>query len=363
MNFFLSSTGRYKLLASVKSTSDSTPQNNLNECIQAAANWHVEMHSGEVTPVEMAEFSLWYQRPENADAYDKFADIWNRFEPAATSPARAVVSQALHDRHSTLQTNSSNTFTRTAKAVASCFIIVGLSSYLLTNTLVGKVLFADHYVLSGELTTITLKDNSQIQLSPFSAVNIDYNHDNRRIELISGRVMIDVAKDINRPLTITSQHGSARALGTQFSVAYFGGSSDTDSYSQVSVYESKVEVCAVEKTAHQCQYLSAGQSSKVTAKAVEKPQAANKGWQVNLAQQILMVDDQPLINVLTELQAQHFGYLKINKAAIQHIRVSGVFPLNDVNHALTVLSATLPIKVSRYSSLLITIESDSHSNH
>ena len=356
------------MLANINTNKKPRPNENADECIQAAANWHVVMHSGEVTATESNAFKQWYQQAENADAYDKFTDIWARFAPAIATPARAAVND-------TLTNNKRNhAFSAAAKAMASCFVVVAISSYLLTNTLVGKVLFADHFALSGQLTTITLNDNSQIQLSPFSAVNIHYNRDNRGIELISGRVIIDVAKDINRPLTITSQHGSARALGTQFSVT------DLGDYSQVSVYESKVEVCAlanvsnlnlskesrskesipkgnstVEKTLYQCQQLSAGQNSKVTAKGVEKPQAANKGWQINLSQQTLVVDDQPLLNVLAELQAQHFGYIKINKPALQNIRVSGVFPLNDVNHALTVLSATLPIKVNSYSPLLITV--------
>ena len=343
------------------SSSDSQLRSNstANEHIKAAANWHVIMHSGEVTNDERAEFEQWHQQEKNADAYDKFVAIWARFEPAEETLARAAVSKTLNSSKRTYAISA------TAKAVVSCFVIVGVSTYLLTSTLIGKVIIADHYAVTDQLKIIKLSDNSKIQLSPLSAVNISYTDKHRHIELLTGQIMIDVGKDIHRPLIISSQHGSARALGTQFSVTDFGD------YSQVSVYESNVEVCSLtdgssdssqkesklrEDNQHKCQQLSAGQSSTLTTNAVEKPHAANKGWHINLIQQTLVVDDQPLLNVLAELKSQHFGYIKINKSSLENLRVSGVFPLNDVDHALTVLAASLPIKVSRYSPLFISID-------
>jgi transmembrane sensor len=325
-----------------------TTESQPSEAIQAAANWHVVMHSGEVTSTEKRAFKQWHQQAENADAYDKFTDIWTRFEPALAGPARSVIGQTLAKNKSTKG--------RVNKALASCFILAGLSAYLVNHTFVGKALLADHYVLSSQLNTITLSDNSQIQLSPFSAVNISYSDNIRYIDLLSGRVMIDVAKDASRPLIIRSKQGSARALGTQFSV------SDLGRYGRVSVYESSVEVCALSPNHDkvnnngQCQQLSAGQSSIITIDKVAPPQAANPAWHINLRQQTLVVDDQPLLKVLNELKGHHLGYVKINDKALQHINVSGVFPLNDVNHALTVLSASLPIKVSRFSPLFIHID-------
>lgn len=321
-----------------------------NVLIHAAAQWHVVMHSGEVTLAESTEFSLWYKQANNAEAYDKFTGIWEQFEPVKTKTARLTISQALKDN---------KTFTNTTKAVASCCIFLGFSTYLFTSTFVGKAYFADHYTLSNELTTISLNDNSQVKLSPFSAINIMYSENSRHIELVAGRLMIDVAKDANRPLIISSQHGTARALGTQFSMA------DLGDYSEIRVYESKVEVCALANkniknnqpnTYQQCQQLSPGQTSKVTRESVEKPQTANNGWHINIINQTLVVDDQPLVNVLDELTVHYFGYIKINRSTLQNIRVSGVFPLNDIDHTLAVISASLPIKVNRYSSFFMSID-------
>ena len=345
------------------STSNSSLTQHDNELVQVAAQWHVVMHSGEVTLAENTEFSLWYKVSENANAYDKFTDIWNRFEAVENKPARLTIHKALKDN------KSNKTFANSVKTITLCGVVLGLSAYLLANTFFGKAFFSDHYALTNKLTTINLSDNSQIKLSPFSAVNIVYSDNTRNIELLAGRVMIDVAKDANRPLTISSQHGTARALGTQFSMA------DLGDYSEVSVYESKVEVCSSankyiknnqpqaittkqinHKINQQCEQLSPGQTSKLTRESVEKPKIANNGWHINVVNQTLVVDDQPLINVLNELKAHHFGYMKINAPALQNISVSGVFPLNNIDHTLTVISASLPIKVSRYSPLFINID-------
>lgn len=324
------------------------------ELIQSAANWHVVMHSGEVTPSEKAEFSKWHQQLENAEAYEHFTKIWSRFEPALPTPARDAVCQTLEHHQSR--------YSYINKTIASCFIMTVLSGFILNNTIFGQVILSDHVALTYQSNNINLSDDSQISLSPLSAVNIHYTNEQRAIELVSGQVMVDVTKDSNRPLIINSKYGSARALGTQFSVSNY------DEYSQVSVYESSVEVCShYDKNISQlqnspkliidrCRQLSAGETSKVTVNGVEAPQTMNKGWHVNVIQQTLIVDDQSLLSVLAKLQEHHLGYLKINVTALVGINVSGVFPLNDVDHALSVISTSLPIKITRYSSLFITID-------
>ncbi len=70
---------------------------------------------------------------------------------------------------------------------------------------------------------------------------------------------------------------------------------------------------------------------------------------------MLRVDDRPLSDVLQTLANYRHGLLRFDAQALQGMRVSGVFRLDDTDAALATLADNLPIKVERFTDLLVRV--------
>lgn len=88
---------------------------------------------------------------------------------------------------------------------------------------------------------MTLADGSTVDLNARSKLRIEFSGAERRVELLGGQALFQVAKDQNRPFIVRSSHATVRAVGTQFDVYRKAGSTT------VTVLEGRV---AVYSTAH-----------------------------------------------------------------------------------------------------------------
>lgn len=78
---------------------------------------------------------------------------------------------------------------------------------------------ADYRTGAGEIRTVQLADGSSVELDASSAISIDYDTRERRIRLLAGSAVFDVApmgEAETRPFVVQSAGGRTRALGTQF---------------------------------------------------------------------------------------------------------------------------------------------------
>lgn len=296
---------------------------------QDAAEWHVLMTSDDAEPEDIAAFERWLEVEEHAKVYRRFEKIWHQLEPASTIAAQSTIDQVISKRGN-----------RLIKASLPVVLLAVASCLLLLKTDIPTLVVADYASVKSHSQLIELPDQSKIILAPMSAVNIEYDSTQRNIRLLKGQISIDVAHDHERPLRISTQHGSAQALGTQFTVEYL------DSYSQVKVLESKVQVCSVTQA---CQRLNTGEQSYITISGVSEPEQLDDQFLIDPFNKQLIVDNQPVIRVLETLQSQHLGYIAIDKESLRGIKVSGVFPLDDLSLALSSLEKAVPVKVDQYS--------------
>lgn len=70
----------------------------------------------------------------------------------------------------------------------------------------------------GEQRSIALADGSILVLNTLSEVAVRFRGDARRVELIAGEAMFDVASDSERPFIVAAGAVELRVLGTRFSV-------------------------------------------------------------------------------------------------------------------------------------------------
>ena len=115
-------------------------------------------------------------------------------------------------------------------------MVLGLDGFNLKNNADTNGLYV---TAVGQQKTVTLADDSVIQLNTNSQVQVDYSQGFRNIRLLQGEAHFDVAKDKSKPFRVYAGSGRVQAVGTAFNV-YLKGS-DID----VFVTEGRVAVASI----------------------------------------------------------------------------------------------------------------------
>ncbi len=83
-----------------------------------------------------------------------------------------------------------------------------------------------HWTAVGEQKTLTLPDNSVVQLNTNSRIKVDFSGKIRAVYLYQGEAHFDVAPNPLRPFEVYAGAGRVRAIGTAFSVTLVDNSND-----------------------------------------------------------------------------------------------------------------------------------------
>nr|WP_074938967.1 FecR domain-containing protein [Pseudomonas composti] len=195
-------------------------------------------------------------------------------------------------------------------------------------------LLADHRTASGDVRSLTLADGSEVTLDSASAIRLDYSAGKRRIELLAGAAIFQVAPQADRPFVVEAAGGSTQALGTRFVVQREAGAG-----ALVGVLEHAVQV----KAADQQRRLQEGDSLRYDAAglhdAVLDLQRVTS-WQRGL----LVFDRQSLGQVIEQLNRYRSGYILVGSEAIAQREVSGVFRLDALDDALATLTREMHLR-------------------
>lgn len=201
-------------------------------------------------------------------------------------------------------------------------------------------LMADLRTGTGQWQTQLLADGSRITLNTGSAVNLHYDATRRSIELVQGEILVDVAKDAQRPFVVDTADGSIRALGTRFVVERKADATT------LSMIESRVAVHTATQRAiggGSGTLVTAGQRVRITASAITPAEQIDTrsladAWRRHQ----LVVRDLPLSEVLDLLARHRPGHIHYDRAQIAQIRVNAVLPLDDSDAALQLLLVNFP---------------------
>lgn len=207
-------------------------------------------------------------------------------------------------------------------------------------------LLADIRTGIGQWSSQQLPDGSRIQLDGRSAVDLQFNARTRTLRLVSGEILVDVAKDASRPFLVVTEHGSVRALGTRFVVERLNDST------RLAMIESSTEV----QSAGSSVTVQAGQQVRFDAHGVQAVQPVDGvGLEQAWSAHQWVVREQPLNEVLQRLARHHGGYLSYDAKALARIKVSAVLPADDSERALRLLARSLPLRVEHYTPWLTRI--------
>lgn len=199
---------------------------------------------------------------------------------------------------------------------------------------------------AGQVQTVSLPDGTRLDVGANTAAQIAYYRDRREVRLVEGEIRLEVSRDAARPLTVATEWGRVRVLGTVFSVAA------RDARMSVAVAEGRVAVSAASVRPGAADVhpaaaeLTAGQRIEADAYGLgergavqaEDVGAWRKGW--------LVFDATPL----GEAVARWNDYLAkpialADDPALHELRFTGSFPLRDAGAFVASLPDILPVRV------------------
>ncbi|MFV5659283.1 FecR family protein [Acinetobacter pittii] len=305
--------------------------------LDAAADWLVLLHSGEMTALQQQQFEQWKaEKKEHQLALQQMEKFSHGLSNLAGNfPSKALV-------------QSNQKFNLAAKRnmllSLSGLVIVGLSAYFI----LWEKWQSDYHTKVGEIKKVSLKDGSQLIMASDCYVDVNFTQEKRQIKLIDGEIYIETAKDAqHRPFIVETKNGSVEALGTQFTVRQ-----ENSEQTKVKVYKHAV---AIEpENSSKRQILKQGQRAFFDEKYISKALPLDND-QPYWTQQLLVVDQWPLQKVLDELFRYKKGTYHL-APELKNIKISGVFSLKNPEQSLETLAYSHQLELTYYSPYLLNIK-------
>lgn len=223
---------------------------------------------------------------------------------------------------------------RHAVKTLALLLACGTSLYAFERRSPWRGWMADYRTGVNQRRVVTLDDGTRLTLNTHSAVNIAYDGAQRRIELLAGEIFIATGKEAaRRPFFVGTPRGSLQALGTRFTVRLH------EQYASAGVLEGAVAVLSGDGA--QRLLLHPGEGAHFDSSGAHRQALAPYGgaWLNGM----LVARDMRLADFLAELSRYSEQPLACTPA-IAGLRVSGSYPLADVNAILDAVCASLRLR-------------------
>ncbi|OLF50899.1 FecR family protein [Pseudomonas chlororaphis] len=304
------------------------------ELFAEASGWYFRLQADDVTPAEMEAFAQWLGQGSAQD------EAWQEVQAmlgGLREPARVVrrAEQAAWRRPARRW--------RPWACAAAVLLAVGL-------TLHGGPwldrLRADYATGTGESRSIELADGSHLQLNTDSAIQVRMSAGERQIRLLRGEGFFQVVRDPARPFIVRSGDGWVKVVGTQFSVAR------RDEQTRVQVAQGKVEVNAGSGAPV---YLEPGRAVEFQGQRLAEPHGFDPASGFAWRQRQLVFRQQPLSQVVSELNRYWPGKTLVLGEALRNRVVSGVFEIDKPEAVIKALEYTLNLRAEHYTPYLLVL--------
>jgi len=294
------------------------PSDEAREVARAAAQWLALLESGGASDEDHARLQHWRSsdsRHENA--WQKIQQLRQRFAGLPPALAMATLDRPDPARRAALK-----------RALGVAALVP--AAWLIGRELPLEVWRADLHTSTGERRTAQLAQDSSLQLNTDSAVNVDLPA--RQLTLMRGEMALNVAGDsafiVNAPYgRMIVSHGdiSVRLNARDCQVCVLRGSMQLQPlHGPTMVLKQGQQVS-----------LQASGAGAVTAFDTLMP-----GWRDG----VMMAQNQPLGDFLRELSRYRPGVLRWDPA-LESLRITGSFRLDDTDQVLSLLAASLPVDV------------------
>jgi transmembrane sensor len=299
-----------------------------------AADWLVRLQAPGLDEAQAVEFDAWLGADAaNAKAYDAALAVMLELDAAAPEILDDIQSAPAHRPGARANTSKRGWLAAGGLAAAGVVALAVMSLSALAPT-------AQSFATAkGEHRTVKLADGSTIELNAGSELSVTLGRHDRHVVMPQGEAVFDVAADKARPFLIDAGDRTVRVVGTRFDVRRRG-----DQLS-VTVERGVVEVRPAGDLAgkvfrlHPGQRLDTAQGAAAVQLSLADPQAV-ESWRTGR----LIYRDQPLGDVVADLNQQFREPIVLEDPALAQVRVSGVLVLDDQAAVIRRLALLAPIK-------------------
>lgn len=307
-----------------------------------AAAWFSRERSGEMGPEDALALQAWLDAElAHREAYAEIRHAWGEAAAVRADPQVMAIREhwlASHVRRRRLSA---------VRAIAaSVAIIVAAGAGVGTwQWVTGPKPLADRTFRTtlGEQRVIELPDGSEVTLNTDTVLRTRADGGKRLVFLEKGQAFFEVAKDAEHPFVVTADGRTVTALGTAFDVRLDEGAF------KVTLVEGKVRV---EASAPAMAAGAGPQSIKVQAtEMVAGSQLVapdDEQWRLTRANVItetswtrgqLVFEDEPLSEVVDELNRYSNRKMVIADASLTNLPISGTFKVGDVDRFIHAVEA------------------------
>ena len=335
--------------------------------IKAAANaWWVRLDGDNITAQEQAEFDRWLNTdPLHRQAFDAVCALWSELDAVkqrfnTTQPGSSYLFEQPFSSFTLTRSSLNKTRRRKQNRLPGwdkvfstglwhAPILMACCLALLLFSPLPMLLRADFHTGYGELRDIHLSDGSIAHLNSNSALIVTIDDKQRQLTLLQGEAWFEVSPDKTRPFQVHAEHGTVTALGTAFNIRL------RNSHAEVSVTQHSVAI-DVEQSGDRRQHAVINEGEQLVydqhaglgdIKAIDSQTLT--AWQRGK----LVFENQPLGEVMAELNRYHRGYLLISDDSIAQRRVNGVFRSDQPLAVLSALESSLELHSTRINDYLI----------
>ncbi|MFC4314006.1 FecR family protein [Steroidobacter flavus] len=306
-----------------------------------AAEWAVRVQCPDVTRQELLVLDQWLKAdPRNAQAYAEINKI-------------SYLGLQLREHRAELPRLEGYRRLRAAERQSERFVPVRLSrltpslagacALLLLTVMVGWFWYAnDRYSVGhGEQQRVTLSDGSSVVVNTDSEVKVLYSDSSRVVALPRGEAFFEVAKNPERPFIVRTDDLEVRAIGTKFSVRR------TEGGTQVVVSEGRVRVSRIDTARTPSVDLIANMQLNVAPEVpIPAPIAIDAAAATSWTGGMVQFDDEPLLDVLREVNRYTVKPFVIADPALRSVRLSGRFRIGDMESVTFALTNRFDIAVT-----------------
>lgn len=306
----------------------SAPSNEEREVVRRAAQWLALLESGGASEEDHAMLQHWRDSSaSNERAWQRAQQLRQRFLGLPSHLAMATLDRPDKARRAALK-----------RALGAVTLVP--AAWLLGRQVPLDVWRADLQTSVGEHKRVSLADGSSLQLNTDSAVNVDLT--TRRITLVRGEMSLNVPG--RAALTVEGPYG--RVVVSQSEVCVRLNENDC----RVSVVSGAVQIHPVQGPAQTLRALQQMSLQRSGAGPVSAFDAMLPGWREG----VLTAQNQPLGDFLRELGRYRPGLLRW-EPALETLRVTGSFRVDNTDRVLSLLAASLPVEVQMRTRYWITL--------
>ncbi|HVW68518.1 MAG TPA: FecR domain-containing protein [Steroidobacteraceae bacterium] len=333
-----------------------------HQTVEQAASWTTLLESGEMSDSQRQAFHAWLEEPRNVRALGEFRSLLGLVQGLPEHKAHTLRALPLP------QARFPGLFALFARPLRLAAVAAAAAAALAAGAWFGfrpvrELVTQTYSTETGESRTVILRDGTVAHLNTESRIRWVGS---RRVALIQGEVLFEVAHDPQRPFHVTVDNSEIRDLATQFDV-YRKSNGDV----VVTVLSGQVAV--KELTAGRSspawaeRRLSSDQQIEYTASSLVAdvhPVAAQKA--VRWREGLLETEGQSLATIVEELNRYSSKRILIAdpRLTAEGSDIGGTLPIHDVPAALARIEQFGTIVVTDIGdAYVLTFKGDGNSEH